>query len=246
MKNVICMKWGDLYNDEYVNKLYHMVKRNTTGPVRFVCLTDNPKNLDSEIETYECPSISIKSPENQLGWRKITLFSDAEYLFGLKGNWLFLDLDVVITSNIDAFFEYKIDDNFIVMKNWSQPKKMIGNTSIFRFKIGTSMHLLNELEQNSIEILDKYPNSQTYVSENIEKLNFWPDEWCLLFKINCTRNWPLNFILPPKLPKKSKIVAFPGVPNPHQALKGIWPVKAKWKKIYKYIKPTKWVTEHWR
>ncbi len=35
--NIICMKWGDKYGAEYVNKLYAMVKRNITIPFQFVC-----------------------------------------------------------------------------------------------------------------------------------------------------------------------------------------------------------------
>jgi len=240
------MKWGNLYDHIYVNKLYNMVKRNVSGEIRFVCLTDDPKGLDDEIEIYDCPSIKIKSPENLLGWRKITLFSSSENLYNLEGTWLYLDLDIVIISNIDPFFEYEKDLDFVVMRNWTQPKKLIGNTSVYRFKVGKSLGLLNNLENSSESILQKYPNSQTYISRNIESLNFWPENWCVLFKVNCTRCWPLNFILAPKFPKKSKIIAFPGVPNPHQAYEGKWPTKASWKRIYKYIKATRWIEDYWR
>ena len=39
-KNIVCMKWGTLYDAGHVNKLYAMARRNTSGELRFVCLTD--------------------------------------------------------------------------------------------------------------------------------------------------------------------------------------------------------------
>jgi len=55
--NVICIKWGDLYSSDYVNKLYAMVERNITRDHRFVCLTDDTTGLKSEIETTPIPEI---------------------------------------------------------------------------------------------------------------------------------------------------------------------------------------------
>ena len=243
------MKWGTLYSSEYVNKLYNMCKKNISGNFRFVCLTDDSSDLNDEIEIYPCPSVLIPPPKNNVGWRKISLFANSKNLYELNGYWLYLDLDIVITNSIDKFFSYKPDESFIVMRNWNEPNKKIGNTSVYRFLIGSHENLLSDLEKNHEKILDLYPNSQTYISNIIKNIQFWPNEWCSLFKIHCIPKWPLNYFLEPKLPKNNCIVAFPGKPNPHDALKGIWPMrnnKEKWKKIYKYIKPASWISNHWR
>jgi len=47
------------------------------------------------------------------------------------------------------------------------------------------------------------------------------------------------------LPKNALVVAFPGDPNPHDAVKGIWPVKKPYKRLYKYIKPATWIQKIW-
>ena len=39
---VLCMKWGTLYPASYVNRLFHAVSANLSGPFRFICLTDDP------------------------------------------------------------------------------------------------------------------------------------------------------------------------------------------------------------
>ena len=51
---VLCMKWGDKYGPEYVNRLYAMVARHLRGPFRFVCLTDSGKGVRPEVELAKC------------------------------------------------------------------------------------------------------------------------------------------------------------------------------------------------
>lgn len=90
---VVCLKWGEKYGTDYVNKLSAMVRRNLTLPYRFVCMTDNPRGLNCET----APLIRDLAG----WWGKITLFSHT-----LPGRLLFFDLDTVITGNIDGFAKY--------------------------------------------------------------------------------------------------------------------------------------------
>lgn len=103
MKQIICMKWGTLYGPEYVNRLYAMVRKNISGDIRFVCLTDDHAGIRDEVECFDCPTVNIPSPKNNRGWRKVSLFALSEKLFGFTGSWLYLDLDVVVTGSLDAF-----------------------------------------------------------------------------------------------------------------------------------------------
>lgn len=245
MKKIICMKWGELYGPEYVNRLYSMARRNTTGDLRFVCLTDNSKGVFKEIECHDCPTVAIPEPYNMKGWRKLSLYAKSESLFNLEGDWLYLDLDVVVTGSLDGFFDYCPEKPFIVMQNWTQPGKGIGNTSAYRFRVGNDDYLLQNLLQNHTDILKQFPNSQTYISRSIKEIAFWPDDWCILFKVQCLPPWPARFWKEPVLPDATRVVAFPGVPNPHQAAVGEWPVKKGYKRLYKFIRPATWIQEHW-
>jgi len=130
VKQFICMKWGSLYGPEYVNRLYAMARAHSTGPVRFVCLTDDREGIRQEVECHDCPQVDIPLPHRMRGWRKLSTYANSENLFGLTGQWLFLDLDVVVLGSLDVFFDYEPDKTFIVMHNWTQPKKGIGNTSV--------------------------------------------------------------------------------------------------------------------
>ena len=238
------MKWGKLYGPEYANTLYAMVRRHLSGDFRFVCLTDDAQGLREEIEVFGCPSVPIPAPHCLRGWRKVSLFAPPERLFGLEGDWLYLDLDVVVTGNLDDFFTYQPEKSFVVMQNWTQPGKGIGNTSVYRFRVGADAYLLDELVEHQGEVLSRFRNSQTYLSRTVREINFWPDDWCVLFKTHCVPAWPQRLWKTPELPAMARVVAFPGVPNPHQAVKGEWPAKG-WKKIYKNIRPTAWINDFW-
>lgn len=62
--------------EEYVSKLRNMVARNLTVPYEFVCLTDLPRKG---------------------WWSKLELFKPGRF----TGPVLYLDLDIIITANID-------------------------------------------------------------------------------------------------------------------------------------------------
>ena len=243
MKQIICMKWGDRYPADYVNKLYGMVSRNISGDFRLVCLTDDRRNIRPEVECLDCPTIPIPSSRCNSTWRKISLW--AEHLPEMEGDWLFLDLDIVITGRLDEFFEYQPSATFVVMQNWTQPGTGIGNTSVFRFRVGSHAYLLHNLVHNHADVFRKFRNEQIYISRTINSIEFWPDEWCVLFKVQCVPPMPSRWWKPPAVPAHARIVAFPGVPNPHEAVAGRWP--ARWyKRLYKHTRPATWIDDYWR
>jgi hypothetical protein len=243
MKQILCMKWGDRYPAEYVNRLYAMVQRHTTPPLRFICMTDDATGLDAGIEAWDCPAVDVPEPHCHRGWRKIGLW--AEELGDLSGNVLFLDLDIVITGSLDAFFTYAPESTYCVMRNWSTPSRRIGNTSVYRFTVGSHPYLLGNLLADPMGMIEKYRISQQYISGEISEMTFWPDAWCVAFKTHCVPPWPLRWCLAPRQPAGAKVVIFPGHPDPHEAMRGQWPVSAWPKKLYKTIRPARWIESHW-
>ncbi|WP_310448504.1 hypothetical protein [Thiobacillus sp.] len=238
------MKWGTLYPAGYVNKLYGMVRRNIQGPLRFVCLTDDPSGVRSEVECLPCPTVALQPPYNNTGWRKIALW--ARELPGMDGDWLFLDLDVIVTGSLDDFFSFAPEKSFVVMQNWTQPGRGIGNTSVFRFRVGQHPYIYDRLVPEFRTILAQHKIEQIYISRTISEMAFWPDAWCVLFKTHCVPPMPLRWWKTPTRPATARVIAFPGDPNPHDAVRGIWPVKKPYKKFYKFIRPATWIADYWR
>ena len=62
--NFICVLWGAKYSEKYVETLYNMIKRNTTLPFNFYCLTDRDHNAFSE----NIKPIRIPDPQLQHWW----------------------------------------------------------------------------------------------------------------------------------------------------------------------------------
>lgn len=243
MQTIICIKWGTRYGADYVNRLYSMVQRNTLNETRFVCFTDDAKDVHPKVEIKPLPFINIPKEVSSTPWRKLSLWQDP--LEDLSGDVLFLDLDLVITGNLDEFFSYE-PGRYAVIHNWTQPNLQIGNTSAFRFRVGKHPHIFDQFNRDPQAILDRYRIEQQYISDQIPDQVFWPKEWCLSFKHNLMPPWPRNFFQVPELPDDARLIAFTGKPDPEDAVIGKWPVKNFIKKTYKHVLPTPWIAEHWR
>lgn len=241
--NVICTKWGAKYGPDYANRLYSMVQRHLTIPHRFVCFTDDVSGLNPGIETFPMPELPLPESHKNLPWRKIGLFSPT--LGDLKGPTLFLDLDLVIVDNIDSFFTYKPGE-FCIIHNWTHPDRIVGNSSVYRFEVGADSYVYYTILNDMKGQLAKYPNSQTFLSHTVKKLNYWPDEWCKSFKKHCVPKGLKRYLFMAQKPAGAKIVVFHGDPNPDDALVGKWPGFGIPFGLHKFIKPVKWIAQDWK
>ncbi len=242
-QTVICMKWGTRYGPDYVNRLYSMVQRHTARPTRVVCYTDDPGGIAAGVETFPLPHIELPPAKTWLPWRKLCLWQ--EHLEGVTGEALFMDLDVVITGSLDEFFDYE-PGHFCVAQNWTQPHEKIGNTSIFRFPVGRHTYIYDRIMNECDRVMRTHSNEQIFISREITDMKFWPAAWCVSFKRSLLPSWPLNFFVAPPLPAGTKVVAFPGKPDPDEAMDGRWPRKHWYQFFYKYVRPTPWIAENWR
>lgn len=235
--NVICMKWGDKYSAKDVNILNSMVKRHLTIPHRFVCLTDDTKDIDRDIECFPLPKITVPKEKDGSPWRKLGMFS--EKIENLKGKALFLDLDIVIIANIDSLFDYS--DKFTIIENWTQKGRGIGNSSVYCFELGEYSYVLDYYNKNIEEVTNEFDNEQIYLSKKIGDIKFWPESWCKSFKKHCLPMYILRYFKTPKQPKDAKIIVFHGNPKPEHAIKGGF-----FGNIWKYVKPTPWIISNWK
>jgi hypothetical protein len=237
------MKWGKAYGADYANILFSMVRRNTTRPLRFICFTDDATGLSPEIEAMPLPDIALPAAIRWTPWRKVSLWQSP--LADLAGAMLFLDLDVVVTASIDPFFDFAPEADFCVIENWTTPGSGVGNTSVFRLKAGSHPEVYSALTQDPQRVLREFTNEQTLASRLVPDRVFWPAEWCVSFKHTLLPRWPLNVVKPARFPHGSRITCFTGHPNPDEARDGIWP--APWyKRVYRQVRPTPWVADHWR
>ena len=233
------MKWGDKYGPDYVNRLYGMVARNLTLPFRFICFTEKGEGVRSEVEIKPLPTLDLPSGLPERGWMKLTTFQSP--LEDIEGVTLFLDLDVVIVDNIDAFFE--LEGEFLIAFDQKKAKQRIGNSSVYRFEAGKHADVLDYFRQNFEEVRGSVRNEQAYLSNKMNEkgaLAFWPKAWCPSFKYHCIPAFPFNFFQKPRVADGAKIILFHGHPEPEDAALG---VSGKW---YRFFKPATWIRDYWK
>ena len=236
---VLCMKWGDKYGPEYVNRLYAMVARHLRGEFRFVCLTDSDKGIRPEVLCLPIPELTLPDGLPERGWKKLTTF--AADLHGLRGTALFLDIDIVIVDDITPFFE--LPGEFLIIHDWKRPWRVTGNSSVYRFEIGAHADVLEKFRAGAPSIRAEFRNEQAYLSDELHRqgrLHYWPKAWCVSFKYHAIAPFPLNYLLAPAIPRGARIVVFHGVVNPPDALAGR--SNGNWRRA----RATPWIAEHWR
>lgn len=268
VKQVICIKWGDLFGPEYVNILYSMIARNITGAFTLYCFTDNAKGIRPEVECLPLPELGCEIPADIPGkWRKQALWADK--LFGIRGTVLFVDLDSIIVGNIDDYFTYGRPEDVITARNWLKPWSRIAQTSVFRFEVGRHAYMLENLRAAPVEISRKYIWEQSYVTHCVRGgFKTWPEPWTRHFRRHCLPPWPLRYFVDPVIPVGAKIITCPGGPNPSDLIRGHWRqgdeyrspwahIVAKWKnrghlpkaflrEIAAYVRPASVIAQHWR
>ena len=238
------MKWGSRYGSEFVNRLYSSIQRHTKRKTKLYCYTDNKIGINEEVICKPLPDINLPKDILLTPWRKLSIW---QYPLGnLKGDVLFLDLDLVITGNLDRFFDFK-PGKYCVIENWTQLGQNIGNTSCFKFPVGKYDSVYNKFNKNPEKIWKKYHIEQIFLSSEIKEQYFWPSKWCQSFKHNLLPKWPMRIWKPANLPSETSLVAFTGKPDPDDVIDGNWPVKKSqfYKKIYKQLKTPNWVLDNW-
>lgn len=256
--NVICIKWGDLYPAVYVNKLFNMIKRNTSYEINFFCFTENSQGLDKDIIIKPLPILNtIEEYQTKYVYRKEVGLCD-DFLGDLNGERVFFfDLDIVVISSIDDFFDYPKDNNFYIINDWNTKGDNIGQASCYSWVVGELGYIKEKYEKNPKAIIDKYfTASQEYLSDEVikkyGKLNFWPENWFCSFRFHCLPKFgPFRHFIEPKIPNIEglKFIVFHGTPNPPEAINGVWKLKSndkKWKRLYKVCKPTNWIKDYWK
>lgn len=220
MNRVICIKWGEKYGADYVNRLQKMLELHTSEPFQLICFTDIPKGIDEMVEVHPLPDLGCQIPESVPGkFPKIALWGSELPI--ADGPVLFIDLDTVLVGNIDEYFTLGDPQDVYLARNWTKPLSGLGQTSVFRFPVGGHTYILNDLRERTKELSEKYRYEQHYVTKSVKGgVKFWPEKWTKHFRVHCMGPWPLRYLRGTAQPRGAKIITFPGLPDPVDAIQG--------------------------
>jgi len=131
MITIACVyKSGKKFNQQYVDNLYNMVKRNLTMPFKFVCLTDL---------FFSAPYYLIRLEYGLRGWwSKFELFRPEVFD---TNHVLYFDLDTLILDNIDEIVKVAQQHEFLMLRGFNLEARKLGDTpasGIMSFKTRSS------------------------------------------------------------------------------------------------------------
>jgi len=219
--NIVCLKHGVKYSPDYVNKLYYGVKNNLTLPFKFYCLTESSKNVCSDINVLPLPEIDIQG-----WWYKPYVFSKD---LPIQGTILYLDLDLVITGNLDKLFSFA-PTHFCIIRDFNRilrPNYDRFNSSVMRFEHGNLDYLWQKFKKEYKKITSKFFGDQDFIyHEKKGQAQYFPDQWIKSWKWEIRKsrkfaprgirgNRKLQGIEDVVPPRDCCIAVFHGDPNPH-------------------------------
>ena len=245
---ITCIKWGDKFPAYYVNRLYAGVSRHMDRPFRFVCFTEDPKGIRSEVEIQPLPKVpfedemvrAMTTGKRRGAWRKLTIFRKGEGR--LSGPCLQMDLDVVVTGPLGPLFDYA-PGKICMGRDWLEKRRGNpgGHGSIIRLDPDMHHYLYDDFAAD-LEGSIAYKGEQRYTSMTAIRhgdLEYFPDGWICSFKRQAIPLFPLNFLIKPALPKSCHVMCFHGTPKMEEALVGDCP------KLRYRTRPARWLREFW-
>ena len=215
---ILSLKYGTRYPADYVNVLYNACRKAMKGAFRFVCLTDDPKGLIDGVEALPIPDVGLAPLEWYRGgiWPKLGIYDRT--LHGLTGRCLFIDLDMVVIDDLDAFFAQKgtligINETSAWGRDADGAAKLC--SALIAFDAGSLAQLAEGFTANKAKILASYRTEQDYTAATLSGITYWPDDWVISFKRKLRRPIGLDLLLQPKVPPPgTKVLAFHGTPRP--------------------------------
>jgi len=193
--NIICLKWGNKFSHEHVNRLYRMVCKNFHGDFNFICHTENANGIDRNVIIQPLSDYDLEN-----WWWKLTLFQ-----YPTKVPTLFLDLDVVIQKDITHMKNYVVKDMLYLIKAYWKPYELNEfdtnlNSSVMIWN-GDYTDIWKKFYKDSDYYMFKYNGIDSYLDhDQSEKLLYLPkgEVYSRLYGIDENNYWKAGSDSKPK------------------------------------------------
>jgi len=196
----ICTVYFDgFYTPDYVSKLYRSLKRNSTIPFEFICLSDTDVEADVVLPYNHHDKIKKH-------WHKLKFFSPHFAYQNPGDDIIVMDIDQVITGNVDELIGHPVQDNELVTYGIWWESKLKTNGGFYKFKSGSLKHIWDDfvknpdywqlLYYNNGDVHTKYYGEQNYVSWKLQeyktKVIKTPEQWICKYTNDFKENVTLN------------------------------------------------------
>lgn len=227
---VVCLKWGTKYSADYVNYLYASIKRNTTLDFNFTCFTDDPTGV--HCNTHPLPS-GLDG-----WWNKLYLFS-SEIPFPTHARIVYIDLDSVITGNVDDILSVQ-SDRIVVLRDFytGLSRKVVGNecvgSGLMAWEHGAHAEIWTRFASNPGDAVSSVAphGDQKWIERMATSRVYWQDvlpNQVVSYKVHCYAG----------LPNDARIICYHGRPSIPESI--LHPVTV----FNKTVGPSSWISAHW-
>lgn len=248
--NIICIKWGTKYPAYYVNRLYAGVVKHLKRPFHFFCMTEFSDGIRPEVKILPLPMEpfsdaivhTLEESKRKGAYGKVSLFKPG--LIDSPGPILGFDLDVVITGQLDDLVDFA-PGKVCMRHDWLAARRgrPDGHGSVFRFDPALHGYLYDDFAADPAKsIREANYSEQKYTSMVAQRhgdFEYFPGDWIASFKRDSMRVPPLNFLLEPRLPAKTRVMCFHGNPKMEEAVEGFAGG------FMRHTRPCHWLREHW-
>jgi hypothetical protein len=175
MINFITLKWGNKYGPEYVNRLHNSLKVHYKKPFSFVCITDDPSDLNCKTLPLVKSNVGVFTAE------KLSVYHDFN-----NGKYCLLDLDILIMNDLTPYFdEYDFCEPRIILNRWQDYSRIHNsfftgdcfiNSSFVTWKDDQLKWLFNLFIDNANIVEYRYKSLDKFIFySSFDKLNFHPN-----------------------------------------------------------------------
>ena len=231
--NLICVKSGSLYGDDYVKNLYEGAKRNTGIDFRFHVFTDDPSigKHDSSWVIHRLPDWHL--PQNKAWFYKIAVFDPSN---GLDGRNLYIDLDCIILDDISGFWEHG-QSAFNILQDFNRvysPDFPGINSSIMCWTDDSMRYIYDQFLLDIPNNIRRYRGDQDFIQAVSRGHSIFPTAWARSYRWEIWRGGikdhkPDHYAIIGDeivIPQDCRIAVFHGRPKPHEIQHA--PLRALW------------------
>jgi hypothetical protein len=176
-----CVIHGDVYDWSYVDKLYNMLDRHISAPIRLHVYTEGHRLVPAPMIKHDLADWGISGPRRSW-WYKMQLFNTAHH----AGPLLYFDLDTVIVNNIDWIFGLSLQHFWTVrdFKYLWRPTHQGVNSSIMWWDTRQFDYVWKNFAQKDLAyIMKQNQGDQDYITRAIDSRNL------RFFNTNSVKSW---------------------------------------------------------
>lgn len=204
----VCVKALPLYDSRHVNRIQKMLQMHSTRGASLTCLTDDPYGIDAGIEI-----IPLRHKNLHTWWHKMQVF---EWAQTQEDRICYIDLDTIITANIDPLCDYQGD--FAILRDF-----MLGEdnyqSSIMLMRGGFGKKLCDDFFADPERAMHDYSREnakipgkwgdQTFIEHNHAGADILQDIYPGMFV-----SYKVDVAPTGSVPHGASVVCFHGTPRP--------------------------------